>query len=166
MLNCSGNANRAELSSAVPLWTMPSRTTQWKSAINVFIYSVEDVGPRNVCPIKTLAPSVLIGFPTCLSTYVLAYLCADRIRHQRVHAHCADRARMADKLDLPFWYCSTFTNCTIKFSHRWMTHDVVQRSPVVQFPIPIQFNCCYLFCTGNDSVNTGSSGPGRERRAS
>ncbi len=47
----------------------------------------------------------------------------------------ADRARMADKHqqpDLPSWYCSTFTNCTIKFSHRWMTHDVVQ-----QFPIPV-----------------------------
>ncbi len=33
----------------------------------VFIYSVEGVGPRNVRPIKTLGPSVLIGFPTCLS---------------------------------------------------------------------------------------------------
>ncbi len=43
--------------------------------LSVFIYSVEAVGPRNVRPIKTLGPSVLIGFPTCLSMYVLAYLC-------------------------------------------------------------------------------------------
>ncbi len=109
------------------------------SGLNVFIYSVEGVGPRNVRPIKKLGPSILIGFPTCLSTYVFAYLCADRIRHQRDHTCCADRARMADKHqqpDLPSWYCSTFTNCTIKFSHRWMTHDVAQR-----FPVPVLEVC-------------------------
>ncbi len=44
--------------------------------LSVLIYSVEGVGPRNVRPIKTLGPSVLIVFPTCLSTYVFAYLCA------------------------------------------------------------------------------------------
>ncbi len=87
--------------------------------LSVLIYSVEGVGPRNVRPIKTLGPSVLIVFPTCLSTYVFAYLCADRIHHERVHARCADRARMAGKHqqpDLPSWYCSTFTNCAIIFS--------------------------------------------------
>ncbi len=49
-------------------------------------------------------------------------------RHQRVHVRYADRARMAGKhqqLDLPSWYYSTFTNCTIKFSHQLMTHDVL-----------------------------------------
>ncbi len=43
---------------------------------------------------------------------------ADRICHQRVHARCADRARMAgihQQPDLPSLYCSTFTNCAIKF---------------------------------------------------
>ncbi len=99
-----------------------------------FIYCVEGVGPRNVRPIKTLGPSILIVFPACLSTYVLAYLWADTIRlHQCVYACCADRARMAGKHqpDLPFWYCSTFTNCAITFSHRWM-NAVAQR-----FPIPV-----------------------------
>ncbi len=82
------------------------------------MYSVKGVGPRNVRPIKTLVPSVLIGFPTCLSTCDFAYLCADRIHHQRVHVRYADRARMASKHqqpDLLSWYCSTFTNCTMKF---------------------------------------------------
>ncbi len=38
-----------------------------------------------------------------------------------VKTSSADRARMAGKHqqpDLSSWYCSTFTNCTIKFSHR------------------------------------------------
>ncbi len=63
------------------------------SGLNVFIciyiFCGRRIGPRNVRPIKKLGPSVLIGFPICLSTYVLAYLCApcsrNRIRHQRVH---------------------------------------------------------------------------------
>ncbi len=35
-------------------------------------------------------------------------------RYQRVHARCADRARMAGKHqqpNLPSWHCITFTNC-------------------------------------------------------
>ncbi len=51
----------------------------------------------------------------------------------------ADRARMADKHqqpDLPSWYCSTFTNCTIKLSQRWMTHDVAQRGSQSQSSRP------------------------------
>ncbi len=36
----------------------------------VFVYSVEGVGPRNVHPIKTLILSILIDFPTCLSTCI------------------------------------------------------------------------------------------------
>ncbi len=43
---------------------------------SVFTYSVEDLVPRNVRPIKTLRPSVLIVFPTCLPMYVFAYICA------------------------------------------------------------------------------------------
>ncbi len=38
--------------------------------------------------------------------------------------HAVQTARMAGKHqqpNLPSWYCSTFTNCAIKFSHRWMT---------------------------------------------
>ncbi len=60
---------------------------------------------------------------------------ADRIcHHQRVHVCYADGARMAGKHqpDRPSWYCSTFTNCTIKFSHWWMTWwSVVMLSLVV-----------------------------------
>ncbi len=95
--------------------------------------------------------------PTCLSTYVLAYLCAPCSRRQdsssRVHVRCADRARMADKHqqpDLPSWYCSTFTNCAIKFSHWWMTHDVARR-----FPIPVPPPLC-IFCMSR-LVNTPDS---------
>ncbi len=99
---------------------------------------MEGVRPRNVSPIKTLGPSVLIVFPTCLSTYVLAYLSTHPVsrRHDTsssARSCCADRARMAGKHqqpDLPSWYFSTFTNCAIKFSHRWMTHDVAQRFTV------------------------------------
>ncbi len=40
----------------------------------VFIYSVEGVGPRNVRPIKTLILSILIDFPTCLSTYCMYFI--------------------------------------------------------------------------------------------
>ncbi len=46
------------------------------SSLNVFIYSVEGIGPRNVHPIKTLGSSVLIVFPICLSSSVFAYLFA------------------------------------------------------------------------------------------
>ncbi len=38
--------------------------------LSVFIYSVEGVGPRNVCPNKTLGPSVI----NCLS-YLPVNLC-------------------------------------------------------------------------------------------
>ncbi len=109
------------------------------SGLNVFIWIyifVERIGPRNVCPIKTLVPktpNIMRGFPTCLSMYVFAYLYAPCLRRQDTSSarSCTlcwvDRARMAGKhqqSDLPSWYCSTFTNCTIKFSHRWMTHNV------------------------------------------
>ncbi len=36
----------------------------------MYLYSVEGVGPRNVPPIKTLIPSILIGFP-----YLPANIC-------------------------------------------------------------------------------------------
>uniref|UniRef100_A0A8C2AJL7 Spectrin beta chain n=1 Tax=Cyprinus carpio TaxID=7962 RepID=A0A8C2AJL7_CYPCA len=48
----------------------------------VLIYSVEGVGPRNGQPIKMLVPSILIDFPTCLSTYVFTYLCSPCSRRQ------------------------------------------------------------------------------------
>ncbi len=38
----------------------------------------EDQGPRKVRPIKMFGPNILRGFPTCLSTYVFAYLCTPR----------------------------------------------------------------------------------------
>ncbi len=71
--------------------------------------------------------------PACQHMYLhtSAYpVRADTIDHQRVHALCADRARRAGKHqqpNLPSWNCSTFTNCAIKFSHRWMIHEVPQR---------------------------------------
>ncbi len=95
------------------------------SGLNLFIYSVEGLGPRNVCP------SVLIVFPTCLSMYVLAYLCAPWSRKHdtssaRSHTLCRQRQANINKpIFLPgIGYCSTFTNCAIKFSPRWMTHVV------------------------------------------
>ncbi len=92
------------------------------SGLNVFIYSVEGVGHRNVRPIKMLIPSVLIDFPTCLSTCVFAYLCApSSCRQDTSSTHsrtlCRQRKWQTNQQpDLPSWYCSTFTNCTIKFS--------------------------------------------------
>ncbi len=50
--------------------------------LSVFIYSVEGVGQIHVCPIKTIGSSILIVFPTCLSTCVFAYLCAPGSRRQ------------------------------------------------------------------------------------
>ncbi len=63
---------------------------------------MEGVGPRHIRPIKTLGPSILI-------VPVNVYIClpsaltdrTDRIRHQRVHARCAERARMAGKHHQP-----------------------------------------------------------------
>ncbi len=89
------------------------------SGLNVFIYSVEGVGPRNVRPLTFL--------PACQHVYLHTSahpVHADRTRHQCVHVHYADRARMAGKHqqpDLPSWYCCSFINCAIKFSHQLMT---------------------------------------------
>ncbi len=99
---------------------------------------MEGVRPRNVSPIKTLGPSVLIVFPTCLSTYVLAYLYAPcSCRHdtsssaQRVHAVQTEQewqANINNPIFLPGILVLLLT--AIKFSHRWMTHDVAQRFTV------------------------------------
>ncbi len=79
----------------------------------VFIHSVEGVGTRNV------RKSILIGFPTFLLTYVLAYLCAPGWCRQdtspaRVHVLYADRANKHCWQTSTTW--SSFTNCTIVFS--------------------------------------------------
>ncbi len=108
------------------------------SGLNVFIYSVEGVGPRNV------RPSVLIVFSTCLLTYVFAYLCAPCSRRHdtssvRSLTLCRQRenGRQTSTTRSSFLYCSTFTNCAIKFSHRWMTHDVAQRFQFQPPPPPV-----------------------------
>ncbi len=75
--------------------------------------------------------------PINMCIYILLYshpVRADRIRHQRVCVRYASRARMAGKhqqSDLPFWYCTTFTNCSMMFSHRWITINVVMLSLVI-----------------------------------
>ncbi len=48
-------------------------------------------------PIKLLVPSVLIDFPTCLSTCVFVYLCALCSRRQDTSLARSRRARMAGK---------------------------------------------------------------------
>ncbi len=98
--------------------------------LSVFIYSVEGVGQRNVRPIKTLGSSVLIVSPTCLLTCEFAYLCAPGSRRQdtssvRSRTPLQTEREWLQKPDLPSWFCSTFTNCTITFSHRGMTHNVL-----------------------------------------
>ncbi len=106
------------------------------SGLNVFIYSVEGVRPRNVRPITTLGPSVLIVFPTCLSTYVLAYLCAPcSCRHTRyitirafTHAVQTEQEWQAN-INNPIFLSGIVVlllNVAITFFHRWMTHVVVQ----------------------------------------
>ncbi len=100
------------------------------SGLNVFIYSVEGVGPINV------RPSVLIDFPICnicicipLRTWFVQTGCV-----VSAFTYGADKARMAGKHqqpDLPSWYCCTFTNCTVKFSHWWMTWCIVVRLSLV-----------------------------------
>ncbi len=110
------------------------------SGLNVFIciyiFCGRRIGPRNVRPIKKLGPSVLIGFPICLSTYVLAYLCAPCSRRQDTSSARSRTLLQTEREwpDLPSWFCNTFTYCTIKFSHRWMTHDVFCMSRLVNTP--------------------------------
>ncbi len=57
--------------------------------LSVLYILVEGVGPRNVRPNQNARSSVLIGFPTCLSTYVFAYLrapCSRRHDMSSVHS--------------------------------------------------------------------------------
>ncbi len=84
---------------------------------------MEGVRPRNVSPIKTLGPSVLIVFPTCLSTYVLAYLYAPCSRRHDTSSSARSRTLCRQSkngrqtsTNLPSWYFSTFTNCYKVFS--------------------------------------------------
>ncbi len=58
------------------------------SGLNLFISSVEGVGPWNVHPIKMFGPNITISCPACLSNMYLHTsahpVCTDMIRHQRV----------------------------------------------------------------------------------
>ncbi len=89
------------------------------SGLNLFIYSVEDLGPRNV------RPSVLIVFPTCISI-PLRTLINHNTSSARSRTLCRQRQEnINNPIFLPgVGYGSTFTKCAIKFSHRWMTHVV------------------------------------------
>ncbi len=123
--------------------------------LSVFIYSVEGVGPINVRPIKMLGPKRF----NCLSylpvnVYICIPLCT-LFGQDTSSALYADRARMAGRHqqpNLPSWYCSTFTNCTIKFSHRWKTHVVAQR-----FPFPVLCIFCMSRLVNTQLIQIASS---------
>ncbi len=97
------------------------------SGLNVFIYSVEGVGPRNVNPIRMFVPSILIDFPTCLSTCVgipLRTLFAQTgyVISTFTYVMQTERECQANINNLTFLLV---TNSTIKFSQRLMTYDVL-----------------------------------------